>query len=159
MGRILVEDEAHGQCRWASIQRSKERPFLGWCCWGFLRALIRDRLTRKLKEWLQFSELQMMSYWTLYLDIYWHIFLKTLGALVLVGRSSSFASLARYLEKTGAAVPPEGPLILLRSVILRWRNLFVVLCTSSVELKNNMEDAYHVLRLNSERRLLSFHRA
>lgn len=49
---------------------------------------------------------------------YLHIFLKTLGARVLTGRSRSLASLAMYLENTGAAVPPIGPLILLRSVIL-----------------------------------------
>jgi len=48
-----------------------------------------------------------------------HIFLRTFGCLVLFGRSAcSFGFLARHFEKTGAAVPPKGPLTLLRSVIL-----------------------------------------
>jgi hypothetical protein len=47
-----------------------------------------------------------------------HIFRRTFGALDLVGRSKSFVSLVRYFENIGAAVPPEGPLILLLSVML-----------------------------------------
>jgi len=51
--------------------------------------------------------------------LYIHIFLRTFGFLDRVGLSErSSASFARYLEKIGAAVPPEGPFILLRSVIL-----------------------------------------
>lgn len=51
--------------------------------------------------------------------LYLHIFLSTLGALVLVGLSGIFfASLARYLEYIGALVPPAGPLILLLSVMV-----------------------------------------
>ena len=49
-----------------------------------------------------------------------HIFLRTFGALDLAGLSICVeASLVIYFEYTGAEVPPEGPLILLLSVILR----------------------------------------
>ena len=52
--------------------------------------------------------------------MYIHIFLRTFGALDLAGLSIWVdASLVMYFEYTGAEVPPEGPLILLLSVILR----------------------------------------
>ena len=48
-----------------------------------------------------------------------HIFLRTFGALDLVGLCiCEVGSLVMYFEYTGAEVPPEGPLILLLSVIL-----------------------------------------
>ena len=49
-----------------------------------------------------------------------HIFRRTLGALDLEGRSKFLVSLVRYLENTGAEVPPEGPLTLLRSVMFEF---------------------------------------
>jgi hypothetical protein len=48
-----------------------------------------------------------------------HIFLRTFGFLVLVGRSVLVVgSGERYWENIGADVPPEGPFILLLSVII-----------------------------------------